>query len=278
MGVMAAGLLREDMRAASIGHHGIVVPGPTLLALAGATPVSAPGCADRRRGGLRVRGPPRRGLFDADLARRLRPHRLHAPRPARQWPSAHLLGLNEDETVAAVALAVDAASGLNQWPRTGGDEIFFQAGRAAQARRDRRRPGPGRRLRLALDAGRRGAGLFVACGRTAARTSRLFAGEPVILAVYNKALPICNFAQTSSQAALAVAAAGFEAGKVRQLTAFVHRVRPRPIRAATHVGGDDRALQAKMSIRFGVAAALANGDLREATLPRPGRRRGRSAG
>src|SRR5206468_5220316 len=71
-------------------------------------------------------------LFDADLARRLRPTAFSATAGAAMG-AAYLLGLSPEQAVAATALAVDASSGLNQWPHSGGDEIFFQAGRAAQA-------------------------------------------------------------------------------------------------------------------------------------------------
>ena len=45
---------------------------------------------------------------------------------------ARLLGLDEDETVSALALAANTAGGLNEWPHGGGGEMFFHAGFAAR--------------------------------------------------------------------------------------------------------------------------------------------------
>jgi 2-methylcitrate dehydratase PrpD len=261
MGVMASSLLREDMHAPSIGHHGIVV-WPALLALAGGTRVSGARLLAAAVVGYEFGGRLGMALFDADLASRLRPTAFTATAGAA-LAGAYLLGLSEDETVSAVALAVDASAGLNEWPRTGGDEVFFHAGRAAQA------------AVTAVNLARGGvfgspsildgeAGLFAACGRPAPHDLGLFQGEPVILAVYNKALPICNFAQTSSQAALALAARpGFDARKVRAVKAFVTEAAKR-YPGCDPAGPYERVVQAKMSIRFGVAAALAHGDLTEA--------------
>ena len=107
------------------------------------------------------------------------------------------------------------------------------------------------------------AGLFVAAGKSAPDDLHLFAGEPQILAVYNKALPICNFAQTAAQAALEIAGrSGFDGRVVEALKVFVTEA------ALAYPGCDrsgpcERPLQAKMSIRFSVASALAHGDLKE---------------
>jgi 2-methylcitrate dehydratase PrpD len=85
-----------------------------------------------------------------------------------------------------------------------------------------------------------------------------------MLAVYNKALPICNFAQTAAQAALQIAARpGFSPAAVDRLDVFVTEA-ARAYPGCDAKGPHTRALQAKMSIRFCVAGALAHGDLREA--------------
>ena len=260
MATMSAGLLREDMHAASISHHGIVV-WPTLLALAHGAGVSGARLLAAGVVGYEFGARLGAALFDAELARRIRPTAFSATAGAALG-GAYLLGLSQSEAAAAAALAVDASSGLNQWPHLGGDEIFFQAGRAAQAAvqavalaRAGAFASP-----LMLDGP---AGLFAATGRSAPDDLRLFEGRPQIMAVYNKALPICNFAQTAAQAALQIAARpGFSPGAIEQLTVAVTE-------AALAYPGCDRAgpcerpLQAKMSIRFSVAAALAHGDLAE---------------
>ncbi len=261
MGIMAAALLREDMHPASISHHGVVV-WPALLALAGQAKVSGAAFLAAGVVGYEFGGRLGAALFDADLALRRRPTAFTATAGAA-LAGAHLLGLDEATTVTAVALAVDFSAGMNQWPHTGGDENFIHTGRAAQA------------AVTAIALARAGAfaspsildgeaGLFAVCDRTAPQDLGLFAAEPVIMAVYNKAVPICNFAQAASQAALALAAApGFDARRVRRLTASVTEAALR-YPGCDHRGAYERALQAKMSIRFGVAAALAHGDLAEA--------------
>jgi 2-methylcitrate dehydratase PrpD len=260
MAVMSAGLLREDMHAASISHHGIVV-WPTLLALAHGAGVSGARLLAAGVAGYEFGARLGAALFDADLARRIRPTAFCATAGAAMG-GAWMLGLSERETAAAVALAVDASSGLNQWPHSGGDEIFFQAGRSAQA------------AVQAVALARAGAfaspdmldgaaGLFVAAGRAAPDDLGLFEAEPQIMTVYNKALPICNFAQTAAQAALAVAATPkFSSAAVEGLKVWVTEA------AVAYPGCDyagvcERPLQAKMSIPFSVAAALAHGDLEE---------------
>jgi 2-methylcitrate dehydratase PrpD len=260
MATMSAGLLREDMHAASISHHGIVV-WPALLALSHGAGVSGARLLAAGVVGYEFGARLGAALFDADLARRLRPTAFCATAGAAMG-GAWLLGLSPQETVAAVALAVDASSGLNQWPHSGGDEIFFQAGRAAQ------------NAVQAIALARAGAfaspplldgpaGLFAAAGRRAPDDLGLFAAEPAILQVYNKALPICNFAQTAAQAALALAGRpGFSAGAVEVLTVWVTEA-ALAYPGCDHAGPCARPLQAKMSIQFSVAAALAHGDLKE---------------
>lgn len=261
MATVSAGLLREDMHAASISHHGIVV-WPALLALAHGAGVSGGRFLAAGVVGYEFGARLGAALFDAGLARRIRPTAFSATAGAAM-AGAYLLGLSHREAAAAVALGVDASAGLNQWPHSGGDEIFFQAGRAAQA------------AVQAIHLARAGAfaspgildgpaGLFSAVGKVPPDDLRLFAAEPAILKVYNKALPVCNFAQTPAQAALDIAARpGFSAAAVERLQVFATE-------AALAYPGCDRAqacerpLQAKMSIRFAVAAALVHGDLTEA--------------
>ncbi len=97
-------------------------------------------------------------------------------------------------------------------------------------------------------------------GRPAgAAISSLFAdGQPEILSVYNKPVPACNFAQTACQAALARGGRrlGDDRAKSRARSWCAFRPLRCAIRAAIFAGPFQRALQAKMSIQFGVAAAL----------------------
>jgi 2-methylcitrate dehydratase PrpD len=255
-GVLGHGLVREDMHAASICHHGVVI-WPTLLALSQRTPVSGAAMLVAAIVGYEAGGRIGRTLMNADLARLHRPTGLVSPLAAALAGSV-LLGLDDGAATAAVAIAANTSSGLNQWPHTGGSEMYFHPGFAA------------RNAVTAVELAEHGAyasesilegeaGLFAAFRREPLPDGAiaLFAdGRPEIVSVYNKPVPACNFAQTACQAALRVAGRlGEDLGKARAILVRV------PAAAARYPGCDfagpfERALQAKMSIQFGVAAAL----------------------
>jgi 2-methylcitrate dehydratase PrpD len=156
--------------------------------------------------------------------------------------------------------------GLNQWAHTGGSEMFFHAGYAA------------RNAVTAVQLAAHGAfasptaldgeaGLFAAFGkRSAAAAVALFGGEPEILSVYHKPVPACNFAQTPSQAALAIAReSGVAAERIESITVRVPRAGAR-YPGCDYSGPFAHILQAKMSIQYNVAAALMLGDVTEANF------------
>jgi 2-methylcitrate dehydratase PrpD len=204
-----------------------------------------------------------RGLVTGDFARRFRPTGFTGPLAAAA-ASAALLGLDAAETASALALAANTAAGLNEWPRTGGSEMFFQPGYAAR---------DGVTAAALAAAGAYGsdgaldgeAGLFSAFGRSAAAAEiRLFDGDTAeIMTVYHKPLPVCNFAQTPCQAALALVREGpLRSETIRGIRVLASRA------AITYPGCDsvgpfERTLQKKMSIPFGVASALLAGRLTE---------------
>lgn len=255
------GLVREDMHAASICHHGVVI-WPTLLALSERTKLSGATFLAAAIIGYEAGAAIGAALFTADLARLYRPTGLVAPLGAA-LAGSHALGLTEDAATSAVSIAANTSSGLNEWPRAGGSEMYFHPGFAA------------RNAIAAIELAEAGAvasetiiegeaGLFAAFRRQPAPAGiRLFAGRrPEIMAVYNKPAPACNFAQTSAQAALLVAR---ELGNSEQIETVSIRV---PEAAARYPGCDSagpfrNALQAKMSIPFSVAAVLARGALEE---------------
>ena len=258
---MGHGLVREDMHAASICHHGVVI-WPTLLALSERTVVSGATFLCAAIVGYEAGAQIGRALFTADLARLFRPTGLVAPLGAA-LAGSHALGLSEDAATSAVAIAANTSSGLNEWPRAGGSEMYFHPGFAA------------RNAIAAIELAEAGAsasetilegeaGLFAAFRRQPAPADiRLFAGaEPEIMAVYNKPAPACNFAQTAAQAALRAAR---ELGTSQDIATVSIHV---PEAAARYPGCDSKgpfrnALQAKMSIPFSVAAVLARGALEE---------------
>jgi 2-methylcitrate dehydratase PrpD len=258
--VLGHGLVREDMHAASISHHGVVI-WPTLLALSERTPMSGATLLSAAIVGYEAGARIGRALFNAELARLYRPTGLVAPLGAA-LAGSHALSLSEDAATSALSIAANASAGLNEWPQCGGSEMYFHPGFAAS--------NAIRAIELAeagslasetiLDGG---AGLFAAFGRRAAPDHiPLFEGVAEIMAVYNKPAPACNFAQTASQAALRAAA---ELETADDIEAIAVRV---PEAAARYPGCDSKgpyrnALQAKMSIPFGVAATLARGALEE---------------
>jgi 2-methylcitrate dehydratase PrpD len=255
------GLVREDMHAASICHHGVVI-WPTLLALSERTPASGATFLAAAIVGYEAGAQIGRALFNADLARLYRPTGLVAPLGAA-LAGSYALGLTEDAATSAVSIAANTSSGLNEWPHAGGSEMYFHPGFAA------------RNAIAAIELAEAGAyasetilegeaGLFAAYRRQPASTGiSLFVGrEPEIMAVYNKPVPACNFAQTAAQAALRAA---LELGTSEEIETVLIRV---PEAAARYPGCDSKgpyrnALQAKMSIPFSVAAVLARGAIEE---------------
>jgi 2-methylcitrate dehydratase PrpD len=258
---MGHGLVREDMHAASICHHGVVI-WPILLALSERTTLSGTAFLGAAIIGYETGAQIGRALFTADLARLYRPTGLVAPLGAAMAGS-YALGLTEETATSAVAIAANTSSGLNEWPRAGGSEMYFHPGFAA------------RNAIAAIELAEAGAlasetilegeaGLFAAFRRQPAPSDiRLFADpQPEIMAVYNKPAPACNFAQTAAQTALRVAR---ELGTAQEIATVSIGV---PEAAARYPGCDSKgpfhnALQAKMSIPFSVAAVLARGALEE---------------
>jgi 2-methylcitrate dehydratase PrpD len=256
------GLVREDMHAGSICHHGVVV-WPVLLGLAERTRVSGADLLCAAVLGYEAGSRIGRALFTADLARLFRPTGVVGPLGAAVAGS-RLLKLSEDSAVSAVAIAANTSSGLNQWPHTGGSEMYFHPGFVA------------RNAIAAVELAEAGAyasetilegeaGIFAAFKRERIHTPiELFAGaHSEILEVYNKPVPACNFAQTACQAAVQLPSAGKNVRDIKSISVLL------PEAAIRYPGCDfagpfERALQAKMSIQFGVAAALVRGVIEEA--------------
>ena len=264
--VLGHGLVREDMHSGSISHLGIVVL-PTLLALSELRHVRGRNFIAAAVVGYEVGGQIGRAVMDAEVARIHRPTGITGP-VAAAAAGARLLGLSTDAVTSAIALGANTTVGFNQWAHTGGSEMFFHAGYAA-----RDAVTAARLAELgafaspsALDGE---AGLFAALGkRSAAAKVALFHGQPEILSVYHKPVPACNFAQTASQAALAIAREHTTAPE--RIAAITVRV---PRAGALYPGCDytgpfAHVLQAKMSIQYNVAAALIAGGVSEQNFAR----------
>jgi 2-methylcitrate dehydratase PrpD len=266
------GLVREDMHAGSIAHLGVVV-WPTLLALAERTKVGGAELLAAAVVGYEAGARIGRALMTPELARLFRPTGLVGPLGAA-LAGSRLIGLDESGAVHALALAANTAGGLNQWPHTGASEMYFHPAFAA------------RNALAAIELAERGAtasekilegdaGLFAAFRRErVAGSIELFAdGRAEILAVFNKPVPACNFAQTPCQAALRVAARlrhdpSADLDSVQSIAVRVPDASKR-YPGCDFAGPFASPLQAKMSIQFGVAAALARNAIAEDNYRRP---------
>lgn len=265
--VAGHGLVREDMHAGAVSHLGVVIL-PALLALSQRLRIEGvrftPAAILGYEVGARLGG----ALATADFTRRFRPTGFAGPIAAAA-ACGLVLGLDEDRLASALSLAANTVSGLNEWPRDGGSEMFFHPGFAA-------RNGIAAAELAELGAyGSAGAldgeaGLFAAFrpGEAVPDLTLFADGRAEILSVFNKPFPACNFAQTPCQAALALVR------KSRVRTRDIRAVQVNASRAAVtypgcdHVGPFARTLQAKMSIQFGVAAALLGGSVCEASYAR----------
>jgi len=251
------GLVQEDMHTASVSHIGVVV-WPTLLALAELQRATGRGFLAAGVVGYQVMARVGQALITREVAQRFRPTGLVGA-VGGAAAGARLLRLSEDETANALALAANTAGGLNEWPRSGGGEMFFHPGFAA------------RNAVTAVLLARAGAeasataldgpaGLFAAYGGVQ-RDALDLGGNWEILAAYHKPVPACNYAQTPAQAALAVRRA--QAFEARDVESVVVKSFPEAIAypGCDHSGPYRTQLQAKMSIQFTVAAVLVHGRL-----------------
>ena len=260
---LAHGLVREDMHTRSVSHLGVVIF-PTLLALAqhkigtGREFIAAAVC------GYEVGAAIGRAVMDREIVRQYRPTGITGPLGAA-IAGSRLLGLDEEETISALGLAANTTVGLNEWPYSGADEMFFQVGFAA------------RNAVTAVELAELGAyasetaldgkaGLFAALNRMEKVSEvNLFCGGPLeILSVFHKPAPACNYAQTPCQAALALAVE--DGVRSEDITSIAVKVSEAAVGypGCDHAGPFERILQAKMSIHFCVAATLARGSIEEA--------------
>ena len=254
------GLVREDMHTGAVSHLGVVIY-PVLLALAQQKKASGREFILAAVSGYEVGAAVGRALMDPEMVRRFRPTGITGPL-AGAIAGSRLMGLGEDATVSALGLAANATAGLNEWPYSGGDEMFFHPGFAA------------RNAVTAVELAELGAhasetaldgpsGLFAGLGKAdQVSTVAPFSGPTLeILSVYYKPAPACNYAQTACQAALALS------GEIR--SDDIDEITVKASAAAVGYPGCDfagpfeRILQAKMSIQYCVAATLARGAIEE---------------
>jgi 2-methylcitrate dehydratase PrpD len=251
------------MHTGSVSHLGIVVL-PPLLALAQQRRVDGRSFAAAAIVGYEVGGRIGRAIVTPEFARTFRPTGFTGPLAAAAACS-RLLGLDEAGTASALSLAANFVGGQNQWPHTGADEMFFEAGVAA-------RNGLTAAQLAALGAYGSEKALDGEAGLlTAYRPDhkapevRLFDGEPEIMSVFFKPVPVCNFAQTPCLAAVALAKGKkFDPSEIVAVEVSASRA-AKAYPGCDYAGPFARVLQAKMSIHYAVASALLRGSVDEAS-------------
>ena len=260
-GVLGHGLVRDDMHLGSVSHLGTVIV-PALLALAERTNADGKTLLTALVAGYEAGGKLGRMILDVEVSKVFRPTGITGPF-AGAAAAAKLLGLDAGQTTTALALAANSAAGYNEWAATGGSEMFFHTGAAARSAvcAAELAADGAYASRTALDGE---AGLLAAFRKPLQpQVAELFAAAPEILAVFFKPVPACNFAQSPAQAALRIAR------RERVRAADLERILVRVTRAAAlypgcNVSGPfEHILQAKMSIHYNVAAALATGNFDE---------------
>jgi 2-methylcitrate dehydratase PrpD len=255
--VAGHGLVREDMHTGSVSHLGIVVL-PPLIALAEEQRVDGRTFTAAAVIGYEVGARVGQALVTPEFTRTFRPTGFTGPL-ASAAACSYLLDADARVTASALALAANMTGGLNQWPYTGSDDMFFHPGIAG-----RNGLTAARLARLGADGSEQAldgeAGLLPAYRPDQrAPDIRLLDGEPEIMSVFFKPVPVCNFAQTPCLAAVELAS------KERVDWRDIAAVKVKTSRAAKAYPGCDysgpfvRVLQAKMSIQHAVASALARG-------------------
>jgi 2-methylcitrate dehydratase PrpD len=240
------------MHTGSVSHLGVVVY-PALLALAQQRKVSGRDFIVAAVCGYEVGAAIGRAIMDQEMVRLFRPTGITGPLGAAVAGS-RLFALDEQAATSALGFAANSTGGMNEWPYSGGDEMFFHAGFAARNAITAVELADlgARASETALDGP---SGLFAGWGKAAcASTVKPFSGDRLeILDVYHKPAPACNYAQTACQAALAISVNGSDIAAITVKVPAAGMNYP----GCNFCGPFERILQAKMSIQYGVAATLA---------------------
>lgn len=269
--VAAHGLVREDMHTGSISHFGVVI-WPALLAalMQSDEPVSGLEFLSAGIAGYEVGGRIGSALMNVELAWLFRPTGICGPF-ASAAACGLIKGLDATQMQSALGIAANTAGGFNEWPHSGGSEMYFHAGFAA------------RNGLVAAALAQHGAyaapsilegeaGVFRSVGRVAAPNDiTLFPnGDHVITSVFHKQAPACNFAQTPCQ--VAVRAIQKFNGPLDDIGSIIVHITDaaRLYPGCDHIGPFLTVLQAKMSIQYGVAAAIAEKEISERNYARIG--------
>lgn len=266
--VRAHVLIRDDMHVESVCHIGTVVL-PAILALAeredatGGDILAAivAGYAVMARVGAALAATP-------GFTARFRPTGVSGTAGAAA-AAARLLRLDAATAASAIALAVNQAAGLNEWPHAGGEEIYLHPAHAARAGVEAvALAAAGLRGSASVIEGR--AGILAGFGRGPDVIMAPDAGA--ILSVRHKPVPACNYVQTPVMAALALVARECIAAAAIEGVEIVTFAAALGYPGCDHPGPFDTVEQIKMSLQASVAVALITGSAAEAGFLRNGDR------
>lgn len=263
-GILGHTLIRDDMHVGSGTHPGVVIL-PAMLALGQRERLSG---AQLLRGivaGYQMMGALGIAVRTGMKNRHFRPLGIcgafgaAAGAIAACQPSAQA-------AVSALGLAANSGMGLNQWPWSGGEEISFHAGMAARnglTAFDLARAG----LRASTDILEGRDGLFAAHGSGSGANEVFIQNlglSPHILNVTHKPVPGCNYVQTAVAAAQQLHARLGPAGSAGVRRIAIHTFEAaRRYPGCDYAGPFDSVSQSKMSLQYGVAAALLFGAMEE---------------
>lgn len=266
--MLAHGLIQDDMHVPSGAHIRVVVI-PALLAVAQAEGLSGPALLHGIAAGYDVMARVGAAARIGSPHRHFRPSGISGAYGAAAGLIA-ALRLDENVAVNALGFAANFAAGLNEWPWSGGQEIFVHAGAAARAAiASVELARAGFTASEAILEGRDG--LFAAFGAGPEAADVFLKGLQEgrsILDVAYKPFPGCNYIQSPVAAVLKLREEGdWTPESVEAITIRTFRA-ARSYPGCDYAGPFTAVVQAKMSIQFGVAAALAYGNLDEAAFLR----------
>ena len=277
-GVAGHSLIREDMHVESGSHIGVVVL-PAALAMAERVGAGGADVGCAVAAGYEVMARVGRALMRPGFVQFFRPTGIAGPLGAAA-ATARVMGLDAEQTTNAISFAANFACGLNEWPRSGGEEIYFHAGMAA-------RNGVlaavlaaegGCASETILDGPSAMLGAFGADGDAAHALVADLDRPREILAAFHKPAPACNYVQTPAQAALALVRHAGVAGR------DIAAVTVRTFTAAIDYPGCNRqgpfqtVIQAKMSLQFGRRGRARTWTPRRRRVRKARRSRGTSPG
>lgn len=263
-GILGHALIREDMHLES-GCHPAPAILPAMLALVQREDLDGRALVRGIVAGYQLLGTLGAAVISTSTNRRFRPLGVAGAYGAAAGAVA-ATGMDEERAVHALALAANTAAGVNQWPWSAGQEIYFHAGLAARnglTAYDLARAG----LRASEDVLEGADGFFAAygCSAQAADVFRARVGHRFhILATTHKPVAGCNYAQTAAAVAARLRPQ-LPAGDTRG----IREIRIGTFRNAAaypgcdHVGPFRSVEQSKMSLQFLVAASLTHDVLNE---------------